>query len=243
MGCNHMKCFQCNTHFCYLCGSWLDGQNPYQHFNKSGTPCYQRLWELEEGDEGQGPADGRGFGGGRGWEQIALEAAREADEREAEEARARAAETGRAERREEQANQPPPALDELDAPDEPLGLELVDEDVQAVLAEMHLGNRAAAAEPAQQREPQQRPPRGHRNPFVRAPRPGQAERAQAVRNHERDRREGARGGRMGLNANVHGRRRHQDWEEEDVDALDGDVYGLDAQRPVMRGNAGARGGR
>lgn len=64
MGCNHMSCFNCRTHFCYLCGSWLDGENPYQHFNKGGSPCYQRLWELEEGDEGQGPEDGRGFAGG-----------------------------------------------------------------------------------------------------------------------------------------------------------------------------------
>ncbi|EMC96247.1 hypothetical protein BAUCODRAFT_33592 [Baudoinia panamericana UAMH 10762] len=83
MGCNHMNCFQCNTHFCYLCGAWLDGGNPYQHFNKPGSECYQRLWELEEGDEGQGPEDGRGFAGGRRWEQMAIEAAREADAAEA----------------------------------------------------------------------------------------------------------------------------------------------------------------
>ncbi|KAI9690092.1 MAG: translation termination inhibitor protein itt1 [Bogoriella megaspora] len=53
-GCNHMRCFQCGTHFCYLCSSWLDGQNPYSHFNQQGKGCYMRLWELEEGDEGQG---------------------------------------------------------------------------------------------------------------------------------------------------------------------------------------------
>ncbi|KAK3690826.1 hypothetical protein LTR37_018954 [Vermiconidia calcicola] len=82
MGCNHMKCFQCDTHFCYLCGFWLDGGNPYQHFNKFGTECYQRLWELEEGDEGQAPEDGRGFRGARYWEQIAIEAAREAEAEE-----------------------------------------------------------------------------------------------------------------------------------------------------------------
>lgn len=86
MGCNHMKCFQCNTHFCYLCGSWLDGNNPYQHFNKLGSGCYQRLWELEEGDEGQAPGDGRGFAGARAWEAMAIEAAREAEAREAAEA-------------------------------------------------------------------------------------------------------------------------------------------------------------
>ncbi|KAI9711899.1 MAG: hypothetical protein M1812_007053 [Candelaria pacifica] len=49
-GCNHMKCFQCNSHFCYLCTALLDGGNPYQHFNNSHLSCYMRLWELEEGD-------------------------------------------------------------------------------------------------------------------------------------------------------------------------------------------------
>lgn len=86
MGCNHMHCFQCQTHFCYLCGAWLDGSNPYIHFNTGGSSCYQRLWELEEGDEGQRPADGQGFLGARGWEAIALEVAREAERQEAEEA-------------------------------------------------------------------------------------------------------------------------------------------------------------
>jgi len=57
MGCNHMICFQCNSHFCYLCSSWLDSGNPYRHFNTAGAPCFQRLWEMEAGDgEGQ---DGR----------------------------------------------------------------------------------------------------------------------------------------------------------------------------------------
>lgn len=50
MGCNHMRCFQCNTHFCYLCSSWLDPSNPYLHFNHGDSACYNRLWELEGGD-------------------------------------------------------------------------------------------------------------------------------------------------------------------------------------------------
>lgn len=50
MGCNHMICFQCKTHFCYLCSAWISADNPYVHFNTQWQPCYQRLWELEEGD-------------------------------------------------------------------------------------------------------------------------------------------------------------------------------------------------
>lgn len=49
-GCNHMICFRCNTHFCYLCSAWLDPQNPYSHFNRLGANgCYQRLWDLQGG--------------------------------------------------------------------------------------------------------------------------------------------------------------------------------------------------
>jgi len=78
-GCNHMNCYQCGTHFCYLCGDWLTPDNPYQHFNRAGFPCYQRLWDMEGGDNGEGNA----FVGARHWEQMAREAAREADEADA----------------------------------------------------------------------------------------------------------------------------------------------------------------
>ncbi|KAL8708154.1 MAG: hypothetical protein Q9220_006915 [cf. Caloplaca sp. 1 TL-2023] len=61
-GCNHMICFKCSTHFCYLCTSWLDASNPYQHFNNPQKPCFLRLWELEAGD---GDDVDRGFAGGR----------------------------------------------------------------------------------------------------------------------------------------------------------------------------------
>ena len=74
-----MTCFQCRTHFCYLCGAWLDGENPYIHFTNGSSSCYQRLWELEEGDEGQAG----GFEGARRWEQEARRIAQEADEEEA----------------------------------------------------------------------------------------------------------------------------------------------------------------
>jgi E3 ubiquitin-protein ligase RNF14 len=51
-GCNHMICFKCNSHFCYLCSSWLEEGNPYKHFNMQNTWCYMRLWEHEGGEEG-----------------------------------------------------------------------------------------------------------------------------------------------------------------------------------------------
>ena len=65
-GCNHMICSRCDTHFCYLCSSWLDPTNPYRHYNTQldgkVTSCYMRLWELEGGD---GNDVGLGFIGGR----------------------------------------------------------------------------------------------------------------------------------------------------------------------------------
>lgn len=82
-GCNHMCCFQCRTHFCYLCGAWLAPDNPYQHFNNKSLGCFMRLWELEEGDEGgnnnndNNDRDVR-FEGARGWE-AAIAAVNEAD--------------------------------------------------------------------------------------------------------------------------------------------------------------------
>jgi E3 ubiquitin-protein ligase RNF14 len=55
-GCNHMICFTCRSHFCYLCSSWLSPSNPYAHYNQEGAPCHMRLWEGEEGDgENEGP--------------------------------------------------------------------------------------------------------------------------------------------------------------------------------------------
>ncbi|KAF2826163.1 RWD-domain-containing protein [Ophiobolus disseminans] len=65
-GCNHMTCAQCETHFCYLCGSWLNPDHPYQHYNDPKFKhCFQRLMDGAEGEEGVQ------FGGRRGAEQAA----------------------------------------------------------------------------------------------------------------------------------------------------------------------------
>ncbi|KIW92838.1 uncharacterized protein Z519_06687 [Cladophialophora bantiana CBS 173.52] len=50
MGCNHMTCFRCKCHFCYLCAAYLMPDNPYSHYNDTKSPCYMRLWVMEEGD-------------------------------------------------------------------------------------------------------------------------------------------------------------------------------------------------
>ncbi|KAI9727170.1 MAG: translation termination inhibitor protein itt1 [Chrysothrix sp. TS-e1954] len=65
-GCNHMICAKCNTHYCYLCSSWLNKDHPYHHFNTYGTPCYYKLFDLAEGDDGNEHAGV--FAGARGFE-------------------------------------------------------------------------------------------------------------------------------------------------------------------------------
>lgn len=55
-GCNHMICYTCKTHFCYLCSAWLFPSDPYKHYNTVQSSCYMRLWEGEEGVDGVAPA-------------------------------------------------------------------------------------------------------------------------------------------------------------------------------------------
>lgn len=50
-GCNKMKCTQCCTLFCNLCGSELDSGDPYLHFNDFYSPCYKKLFEGLSGME------------------------------------------------------------------------------------------------------------------------------------------------------------------------------------------------
>jgi len=81
-GCNHMRCFQCDTHFCYLCGAYLLQGDPYRHFNIKESECFMKLWELEEGDEGEAAQGGGGrqvFNGARRAE-IEAQHLREAEE-------------------------------------------------------------------------------------------------------------------------------------------------------------------
>jgi E3 ubiquitin-protein ligase RNF14 len=79
-GCNHMICFTCKSHFCYLCSAWLEPSNPYTHYNNGATGCYMRLWEREGGD---GDDVNIGFAGAApDMVEIAPEDFRDPDERE-----------------------------------------------------------------------------------------------------------------------------------------------------------------
>ncbi|KAF7320224.1 KH domain protein [Mycena kentingensis (nom. inval.)] len=51
IGCNHMTCSRCTTHFCYLCGKKLDHKNPYTHFSAVGSPCYNKLFDFQTSED------------------------------------------------------------------------------------------------------------------------------------------------------------------------------------------------
>ncbi|KAJ2003141.1 hypothetical protein GGI06_005664, partial [Coemansia sp. S85] len=50
-GCNHIRCTQCNSHFCYLCGELFGRADPLAHFRVAGTGCYLKLLEGVLGDQ------------------------------------------------------------------------------------------------------------------------------------------------------------------------------------------------
>ncbi|KAK3669365.1 hypothetical protein LTR78_010748 [Recurvomyces mirabilis] len=181
-GCNHMTCFQCGSHFCYLCGAWLNKENPYIHFNTTGRECYQRLFDLEQGDEAaellqgeEGREAGERFGGIRRFEMMALEVAREADERELAEM---AGEDGEGEVDEATQRQRELRAAAWDV--------VVAEPIVVGLAQVQLNPPPQAPDPQPQPQPQARAPppqRARRNPFP--VRPGVGGAADAVRRHER----------------------------------------------------------
>ncbi|KAI6020796.1 hypothetical protein BKA83DRAFT_1432233 [Pisolithus microcarpus] len=52
MGCNHMTCSKCKTHFCYRCGHRISATNPYQHSSTPGSSCFSRLFDFVPRAEG-----------------------------------------------------------------------------------------------------------------------------------------------------------------------------------------------
>lgn len=48
-GCNKMRCSNCTTFFCNICGMYLNQDDPYEHFNSYQSTCYGRLFEGMEG--------------------------------------------------------------------------------------------------------------------------------------------------------------------------------------------------
>ncbi|ODV94503.1 hypothetical protein PACTADRAFT_77085 [Pachysolen tannophilus NRRL Y-2460] len=50
-GCNKMRCSQCFTIFCNLCGQQLHPSDPYEHFRERSSECYGKLFDGMAGTE------------------------------------------------------------------------------------------------------------------------------------------------------------------------------------------------
>ncbi|KAK4705114.1 hypothetical protein P7C70_g1086, partial [Phenoliferia sp. Uapishka_3] len=53
VGCSHMLCVRCQTHFCFRCGERLSAMNPYAHYSTPSIPCYNKLFDFLPGQEPQ----------------------------------------------------------------------------------------------------------------------------------------------------------------------------------------------
>ena len=40
-----MTCTKCRCYFCWLCNELVSRSNPYAHFNKPGSQCYNKLFQ------------------------------------------------------------------------------------------------------------------------------------------------------------------------------------------------------
>ncbi|KZT74831.1 hypothetical protein DAEQUDRAFT_700902 [Daedalea quercina L-15889] len=58
LGCNHMTCTKCKTHFCYRCGDKLQANDPYVHFSTPGHRCYSKLFDFQSIDDEWQPVEG-----------------------------------------------------------------------------------------------------------------------------------------------------------------------------------------
>lgn len=159
-GCNHMTCYQCRTHFCYLCGTWLDPFDPYRHFSDKKLQCFGRLFDLVEGDDGDANVQ---FGGARQAEIMALLAEREG-----------AANAEQGDGNAPPAEEPAPANQAADLAENLQQLDLNQDDAaeaaEPVVAEEPVENPLAEVDEELEPEQEQQPPAPAPVPAPRRPR-------------------------------------------------------------------------